>query len=723
MNFASTRRHARHVIFGAALGLSLTAGFAGAQPSNTIQPERAAGPTLETAGRSLLLGTDTPVFRLTLLHNNDGESELLPSGDTGGIARFVATVERERSAVVAPDHGVLTLSSGDNFLAGPEFNAGVSNGIPFYDTIALEKVGYDAIALGNHDFDFGPDTLVDFLSGYTTPQKYLSSNLDFTAEPGLQAFVTAGVIGKSTVVTVAGQQIGIIGATTTNLPFISSPRNVVVNAVAAAVQAEVTNLLAAGVDKIVLISHLQSVLEDLSLQAQLQDIDIVVAGGGDELLANPGTELLPGDIAQGSYPLFATDFTGKQIPVVTTTGNYRYVGRLVVDFDATGEIVAIDVANSGPVRVVGTTFPDGVTPDPLCETLIEQPVTAALAAQASNVLAVSQVALDGLRNSVRTMETNQGNLVADAMRYVANSQAAAFGLPLADVALQNGGGMRDDAILPAGDITELNTFDILPFSNFACVVPNVPREQFKEILENAVSRVEFGDGRFAQVSGMRMIWDEDGEAQQLDGDGNVTVPGSRVYEVTLSDGTPIVSSGMVIPGADLTVATIDFLARGGDRYPYRGAPFTTVGFTYQQALQEYLVAGLGGVVTALDYPEGGEGRIQTLRSVAVLDPREEQPGTAPVLRNVVLEQNAPNPFNPTTRIDFALPTDAHVSLVVYDVKGRRVATLVEGSIEAGDHSVMWQGTDDAGKPTSSGLYFYVLDNGSRRITKSMSLVK
>jgi hypothetical protein len=68
-------------------------------------------------------------------------------------------------------------------------------------------------------------------------------------------------------------------------------------------------------------------------------------------------------------------------------------------------------------------------------------------------------------------------------------------------------------------------------------------------------------------------------------------------------------AGSVVPGEALTIATIDFLARGGDQYPYRGAPFTTLGVTYAQALQNYIEVGLSGVVRAADYPFGGEGRI------------------------------------------------------------------------------------------------------------------
>jgi 5'-nucleotidase len=131
-------------------------------------------------------------------------------------------------------------------------------------------------------------------------------------------------------------------------------------------------------------------------------------------------------------------------------------------------------------------------------------------------------------------------------------------------------------------------------------------------MENAVSRVEFVDGRFAQVSGFALVWDALGTPQVLDEFGNVVTPGTRVVEIELDDGTDIVMGGAVVPGPDLTIATIDFLARGGDRYPYRGAPFTTLGVTYQQALANYIVDGLGGVITAGDYPEGGEGRITRL---------------------------------------------------------------------------------------------------------------
>ena len=234
-------------------------------------------------------------------------------------------------------------------------------------------------------------------------------------------------------------------------------------------------------------------------------------------------------------------------------------------------------------------------------------------------VAISQVDLEGRRSEVRSRETNQGNLMADALRWQAGRMVVDYGVSSADVAIQNGGGIRNDAVLTAGEMGELDTFDMAPFPNLVTVLENIYREQFKEVLENAVSRAvdgdtEGGSGRFAQVSGLSFQWSESGAAQVLNPDGTVAVPGTRVQRVVLNDGTVIVDSGTVVPGPALTVATIDFLARGGDQYPYRGASFTILGVSYQQALANYIQdpAGLNGTVTSADYPEGGEGRIVRL---------------------------------------------------------------------------------------------------------------
>lgn len=576
---------------------------------------------------------------LTILHNNDGESQVVNAGsgleEFGGAAAFKTVVDQLRfSATRGPDaprnarRVALMLSSGDNFLAGPEFNVGLQAGVPFPDTVAMELIGYDAVNLGNHDFDFGPDVLAQFLDGYGTPPPYVAANLDFSDEPALQAYVDAGVIRPAIEIWQRGFRIGIIGLNTPNLPFVSSPRNVVVNQdIVTAVRNTVSRMTARGVDIIILTSHLQDIQNEVDLIAELRDIDIVIAGGGDELLANPDDLLLPGDAAVGPYPIMATDRTGRQVPIVTTSGEYRYVGRLTAGFDRRGKLIYIDESRSGPVRVAtGTcngTLPcdDAVTPDPTVQSLVVDPVVAGLQALEQDVIANSEVVLDGTRATVRTMESNQGNLLADALLWAATREAPNYGAPAPDVAIQNSGGIRNNTLIAAGDITALDTFDIAPFPNFVSIVPNISREQFKEILENTVACTQptdatnnsnCGTGRFPQIGGFMFEWSASGDALIMDLDLNVLQAGTRVRHVELDDGTVIVDNGVVVPGDPIVMTTNDFSARGGDQYPFRGLPFINVGSTYQQALENYIKTGLSGQITAAQYPEGGEGRIVSL---------------------------------------------------------------------------------------------------------------
>ena len=246
---------------------------------------------------------DTDEFTLAVLHNNDGESQLVNAGggleDFGGIARFATQARLQRAEARGDGYGSILLSSGDNFLAGPELAAGVENGVPFYDTLALDYLRYDAIAIGNHDFDFGPDFLAEFLSGYRIPGQTAVPE----RQPGLLARSLRCRHSQMPASSAAARSwappascIGVVGFVTPNLRFISSPRDVVVDPdIAAVAQAEIDKLTARGVDKIIVISHLQDIDEDIALASELYGVDVMIAGGGDELLANDGDLLVPGD--------------------------------------------------------------------------------------------------------------------------------------------------------------------------------------------------------------------------------------------------------------------------------------------------------------------------------------------------------------------------------------------------------------------------------------------
>ncbi|MEO1351839.1 MAG: bifunctional metallophosphatase/5'-nucleotidase [Cyanobacteria bacterium J06635_15] len=556
-------------------------------------------------------------FTLTLLHNNDGESQLTPDGDEAGAARFVTLINSLQNE--ATTDGVITLSSGDNFLAGTAFDASIDDGT-FYDAIVLNAIGYDAIALGNHDFDFGPDLLAEFITSpeFTTPVPYLSANLDFSGEPALQALfeagpvdasaLTANVISDSAIIEKGGEKIGVVSAITEDLASVSSPRGVVIEPVLAAVQGEIDALEAEGVNKIILISHLQSINNELELVPQLSGVDVVIAGGGDELLADEDGTLLPGDQAAldafladtdgdpdtnpnpvfGDYPITtAVNQNGQTVPVVTTPGEYQYIGRLEVEFNDAGEVVSF---GGEPVRVFAQD--PNTSPDPFVQANAVDPVLENEVELAQNVIGQTEVTLDGTRSLVRTQQTNFGNLIADSLLWQGQQLADQFGVDSPVVGLQNGGGIRNSVVISPGNITELDTFTTLPFSNFVSIIPDVGADLFKAVLENAVSAVEDEDGRYAQIAGFTLGLDLSAE------------PGSRVIEVTLDDGTQIVLNGQVVAGApSIDVATIDFLARGGDDYPFEGLGFTSVGVSYQQALSNYIQQSLGGTVTAADYPE------------------------------------------------------------------------------------------------------------------------
>ena len=589
---------------------------------------------------------DRPAFTLTILHNNDGESRLTGAPgqpDFGCLARFATLVDDLRdeattgkpAAGQAGRRGVILLSSGDNFLAGPEWQASLDKGVPFYDSLALSRIGYDAMAIGNHEFDFGPDVLADFIESFGADRPpFVSANLDVSDEPRLAALADDGTIVASTVVRERGERIGVVGATTPLLRAISSPRNVkVLEDVAGLVQDQVDELTAVRVNKIVLISHLQNINEDLELIPMLSGVDVAIAGGGDELLANDDDLLVPGDVratdpATGqplTYPLFASNADGADVPIVTTAGDYKYVGRLVVEFDKAGNVTGVDPI-SGPVRVAGGDYPDAVAPDPQVQAQVVEPVIAYVADLAANVIATSEVALEGRRGpvppGVRTAETNLGNLLADALLWQANQLAASFGVAPADVALQNGGGIRNNNIIEAGPITELTTFDILPFANFIAAVPDFTAQQLKDVLERAYSNVENADGAFAHVSNLIVEVDLSQPAQEADVDdeGNVTItaPGQRVRNLTIAgDGTELVVDGVVQQDAPAFIlASIDFSIRNGDAYPFNldEDGFTLLGTSYQQSLSQYIQAntdggGLGGVISAEQYPVGGDGRI------------------------------------------------------------------------------------------------------------------
>lgn len=641
---STTGRRARTFVAGA-LSAALVGGLAAAAPAQAGSAPEQPGQQgqqgrPDRGGPPGGPGNGRPAYTLTVLHGNDMESQLLGIGedgdgdgrpDYGGVDRHATVIDQLRRQATRgrPDpgeagrRGALVLSAGDNFLAGPELSASLADDDgPVYDALGMQLTGYDASAVGNHEFDFGPDFFDRFVTATDGAFPFVSANLDYSGEPDLQELVDDGPLVERTVVRKRGARIGLVGLTTPQLPTVSSPGDVTVSdELVAAVQDQVAALQDRGVSKIAVLSHLQDIDRDRALAGQLRGVDIMVGGGGGELVANADDALVPGDERSTnpdtgepySYPIVEDDAEGDPVPIVTTPGEYAYVGKLTVSFDRDGDVIPGSWSgDSGAVRVSGTGS-DAVEPDAEVHAQVVEPVTAHVESLQDTVVATSEVGLNGIREDVRTRETNLGALLSDALLWTGRQRADEFGVQGPDIAVQNGGGIRNDSVIGSGDVTAFDTFSVAPFPNFVAVQPDVSCASVKALLERGVAALPNPAGQFTQVAGLSMAYDPDAQAQQVDETtGEITTEGERVRSVTLDDGTQVVSDGQVVEGCEpLTLATNDFSARGGDAYPLGDYEFTNVGTTYRQALANYLTGPLEGTVAAEQYsPEAVSDRIQ-----------------------------------------------------------------------------------------------------------------
>ena len=565
---------------------------------------------------------------LTLLHHSDGESELLATevgNDSlvGGVALFKSHLDSLRNNAISST--VLTLSSGDNFLPGNVVSAGLEiENYSYYDALALNAIGYDAIAIGNHDFDLGPEHLGEIIEA-TSPTPWLSANLDFNGEPSLQSQLGENIF-ESIVIEKGGHQFGIIGATTENISFITSPGFVLAQDVVSEVQHEINILQDMGVNKIILVSHLQGIEEEEYVVSQTTGIDLVFAGGGSTLLANDDAVLQPGDTSEGAYPRLFTDLNGRTVYAVSSDQGYVYIGKLIVEFDEMGEVLS---ATGNPHRIVGGSgFPDSVNPDSGLITSIINPINNYIEELENTFIATHEDSLDGRREIVRGQESSLGNLIADAYLSVSNELVQEAGLPTIDISFMNGGGIRNDEIMSAGDSISLAyVSSILRYGadSFLSAVGPLNAQNLKELMENAVSRLDStgsyqdvdGTGRYAHFSGMTVVFDPSNRPAEMDGffgTSETVVQGERIISIVLDDGYVVVQNGEVNPGPrEFWAVTGNFLSRGGDQYPWgQDGVSYPLSLTEHMAFTRYLEENLDGIVSSQDYPYGGDGRIEDM---------------------------------------------------------------------------------------------------------------
>ncbi len=646
-------------------------------------------------------------FTLQLFHTSDQEAGVPALDDA---PRFSAVLNALLNEDLDNDgnagfDNTLILSSGDAYIPGIFLSASeeVFGGIGRGDILIQNALGFQAIAFGNHEFDLNTGLVADLIGGNAednfpgTNFPYLSSNLDFSTDANLAGLVVAddqapqpNSIAATTVIDVNGEKIGVVGATTPTIVNISSPGGITVNpqpfdgaptpeqldALAAEIQADVDQLLAANPDinKVVLLAHMQQIAIEQELATRLTNVDIIVAGGSNTRLVDETDRLRTGDTAQGVYPIIKTAADGNPVAVVNTDGNYKYVGRLVVDFDENGVLIpeSYDPVISGAYA----TDDQGVTDlnaagliDPEIQGIVDQ-LRAVILATESNVFGVSDEYLAGLRGDVRVQETNLGNLTADANLAIAKETD-----PDVVISLKNGGGIRNDigqvlvptggtgdplrlpneavtdaegnVIKPEGGISETDIANALSFNNGLSLV-TVTATELLALMEHGFAASSLDDsntqGRFPQIGGFSVSVD-------LTRD-----PGDRILSLAIEDETGkdldvVVKDGDIVgdPNRTVRMVTLGFLAGGGDGYPFPTgdsanrvdlnladeAPRTGVATfapdgSEQDSLAEYLAVNFSTPETGFnqaDTPRELDTRIQNLafREDTVIDPMEQSP--------------------------------------------------------------------------------------------------
>lgn len=457
-------------------------------------------------------------YSITILHTNDFHDRFEPisrfdntcrPGDNeegkcfGGAARMVTAIADAK----ARSDNWLLLDAGDQF-----------QGTLFFQYYAgdaqaeiMNSIGYDAMAVGNHEFNNGPAGLVRFVEQVNFP--VLMSNADLTGEPELGA-----VIQKSVVIEKAGERIGIIGVTPSNNDEVSSPGpNIIFSDPSPAVQAEVDAMTADGIDKIILLSH-SGFTTDNVIAINTTGVDLIVGGHSNTLLGDM-------DGADGPYPTVVNG-----VPIVQAFAFGKYLGELEITFDDDGNVVSADGA---PILLDSSVSEDEATKARIAE------LAGPLDEIRSEVVSNTAEPITGDRNECRFRECSGGNMIADAML----ARVADQGI---DIALQNSGGIRAD--IDDGDITMGEVYTVLPFQNTLSTF-QITGAALLDAMENAVSTYGNPDsnGRFLQVAGMTYSADLTAEV------------GSRITEVLIG-GEP------VDPAATYGVVSNDFVRNGGDGF-------------------------------------------------------------------------------------------------------------------------------------------------------------
>lgn len=491
----------------------------------------AAVAALSASVFALSAGASFADYTLHILHINDLHSrmEAINRFDStcsaeeasegkcfGGIARVATKINERRDALRGEGANVIVLDAGDQFqgsLFYPAYKGADSAEF-------MNKIGFDAMAVGNHEFDDGPPVLAAFIDAVEFP--VISGNT-VVAEAETEL---AGKIEEWTILEVGGERIGILSvlATDTDITAMPGP-NVTFQDEIEYLKDAVARMEGEGINKIVLLSHV-GLPRDQEIAAAVDGIDVIVGGHSHTLMSNT-VEGAP------AYPTNVANPSGKDVPIVQAYAYSKYVGELAVTFDDDGNVVSA----TGDTILLDAS----VTPDPEIEARVIE-LAAPLEELKAQPVSETTAPIDGDRANCRVRECEMGNLVADAILERTRGQGVS-------IVIQNGGGLR--ASIDEGEITMGEVLTVLPFQNTLATF-QLSGADLRASLEAGLSGIEEVAGKFPQVAGLRYSFDKsvapnEGRLQTvevMEDDTWVPLDDERIY----------------------TIATNNFMRGGGDGY-------------------------------------------------------------------------------------------------------------------------------------------------------------
>jgi len=406
-------------------------------------------------------------FSLTILHTNDIHAHDMPFMDRGKTIGGVAKIAELIESIRKEHNNVLVVDAGDFFQGTPMFQR-YSGAV---EIELLNKIGYDVVELGNHEFDRGAKYLAQHLKQAKFP--VLASNLDCSALPALQSIVKPGLVK-----TINGERVAFIGVITPDLAQKALNLDGV-KVIApdgdwlAPIRDQINYYEQQGINKIIIVSHCGVEL-DKELAEKCPQVDVVIGGHSHTRLAKP----------------VWIEHSGGTVTAIVQTGCYgRALGDMEIAFDKQGHVLQQETK----YHLISVN--DSVHPDPQLDAYLNEKEKPLLALQ-KEIVSYAGGTFDNCFN-IMSLDSAIGDLICDALA----DSGTNYGV---QIALQNRGGIRRK--LDKGPISEEEIQEILPFDN-KIVYATISGDLLLSILEHSFAGPLHGS--FLDVHGLKIGYDKD----------------------------------------------------------------------------------------------------------------------------------------------------------------------------------------------------------------------